>query len=142
MNREILFRAKTVNSGEWVEGITIAKGTIKRKANDLFMEISENKWVGIVPETLSQFTGANDKNDIRIFENHIVKYQIQLESNDPNEIGGEVLECNHKVIFNLHGCGFEISCIDYATMNQGLYCNRHMEIVGNIFDNPEMLGSF
>jgi len=142
MNREILFRAKTVNSGEWVEGITIAKGTIKRKANDLFMEISENKLVGIIPETLSQFTGANDKNGMRIFENQIVKYQIQLESEDPNEIGGEVLECNHKVIFNLHGCGFEISCLDYSTMNQGLYCNNHMEIVGNIFDNAEMVGSF
>ena len=60
--REILFRGKSINSGEWVEGMTISNGTIKRKMNSLFIEIGENKWVGIIPESLGQFTGFKDKN--------------------------------------------------------------------------------
>lgn len=33
---EIKFRAKAVNTNEWVESLTVAKGTIKRKRDDWF----------------------------------------------------------------------------------------------------------
>ena len=35
--REILFRAKTINTGEWIQSMTIAKGTIKRKSNCIYI---------------------------------------------------------------------------------------------------------
>jgi len=45
--REIKFRAKTVNTGEIIESMTIAQGTIKRKRDDYFFEIAPSKYVGV-----------------------------------------------------------------------------------------------
>lgn len=73
MKREILFKGKSVNTGEWFEGMTIANGTIKRKRDNLFMEIRENKWVGIYPKSLSQFTGLRI-GYTKLFEGDIFNY--------------------------------------------------------------------
>lgn len=70
--RQILFRAKTLNEGEWVEGMTIGHGTIARKKNNLYMEVAPNKWKGIDPESLGQFTGLYDANFKPIFEGDIL----------------------------------------------------------------------
>jgi hypothetical protein len=59
--REIKFRGKSINSCEWIEGMTISNGTIKRKRDKIFIEVGEGQWVGIIPETLGQFTGLTDK---------------------------------------------------------------------------------
>ena len=67
MKREILFKGKSVNTGEWVESMTVAKGTIKRKRDNVFMEIGDNKWVGIEPKSLSQFINQKDKKRQKMF---------------------------------------------------------------------------
>mgnify|MGYP006395538611 CR=1 FL=1 len=46
--REIKFKAVAINTGEWVYSTTISKGTIKRKRNDYFFEVGENKWTGVI----------------------------------------------------------------------------------------------
>ena len=68
MKREILFKGKSIRTGEWFESMTISKGTIKRKQDDVFMEIDENKWIGIEPKSLSQYINKQDKKGKNIFE--------------------------------------------------------------------------
>ena len=117
MSREILFRGKTVNGNDWVKSMTIANGTIKRKAYDIFMEISENKWVGIQKNTLSQFTGVIDKNGIEIYEGDISRVGKYI---------GVV--------------GFSYGCYNISGWAISFRIEK-TEVIGNIHDNPELLES-
>jgi hypothetical protein len=84
--REILFRGKSINSGEWIESMTISKGTIKRKRDWVFMELPDGKNIGIIPETVGQFTGRVDKNNRKLFD----KQWIKISCHIPQEYGKDL----------------------------------------------------
>lgn len=77
--RQIKFKAKTINEGEWVFGMTIAHGTIGRKRNNLYMEVAPDKWKGIDPDTLCQFTGFRDIDGTDVYEGDILTVRDSLE---------------------------------------------------------------
>lgn len=75
MKNRYLYKAKKINTDTWVESMTIGTGKIKRKRNDLFMEIGKEacpeRWVGIDKDTLCQCTGRKDSKGKLIFEGDI-----------------------------------------------------------------------
>lgn len=122
--REILFRGKRKDNGEWVEGVPIKNklGTfICYEENPhycsqyYYMEIQDI--VEVIPETVGQYTGLTDKNGKSIFEHDIIMY--------PHS-GFTVLWQGEIAGF----MPFYEPCFK-AIGGDG-------EVVGNIFDNPEL----
>ena len=129
--REILFRGKIVDNGEWIEGqllhfkssvgrgelAVIVAGCEWNNANEWF---NLGKRAKVIPETVGQYTGLTDKNGKKIFEGDIVNFSDSL----------------YYIVF-ADGC--------FRICRNGKYSytlhNLHsaFEIVGNIHDNPELV---
>ena len=116
MNREILFRGKRADNGEWVYGYYSFNPFFKRGEMFVFSDYSYVYHVD--PSTVCQFTGLTDRNGVKIFEGDILKW-------DEKE----------------WGCPF----FETVTWNYELFGIRQREwknfceVIGNIFDNPELL---
>lgn len=131
--REILFKAKRIDSGKWVEGCcSVHKGKIfiGININEAFY-IPALSWLEVASETLCQFTGLCDKNGNKIWENDIVTCQTKY--------GGDI----GKVVFhNGKFCVLWNSTYHYP---QNGKCENYYDIntknsvKGNVFDNPELL---
>jgi uncharacterized phage protein (TIGR01671 family) len=126
--REILFRGKRTDTKEWIEGVAFPHD------NDKVTMFRQHSIDGILvgkevdPETVGQFTGLTDKHGIKIFEGDIVRYNGTI----------------HKVIFcTINGSAFfGITMPDRGEIwnFDGITCANKMEVIGNIHDNPELLG--
>lgn len=118
--REILFRGKQIDIGGWVEGDLqhAPSGTVAISAcNDFSM---------VDPETVGQYTGLNDRNGRKIFEGDIVDIPGSKRQGLPAEI-----------YYSLVYGGFYIRRYGYRTIS--LEDINWYEVVGNIFDNPELI---
>ena len=131
--REILFRGKRKDNGEWVEGDLLKYETgetaILSRFSRYGFEATEiylrNK---VIPETVCQYTGLTDKNGRKIFEGDIVRY-------------GDTI---HKVVFEQRNgtAYFGLVYSPFETLPFGHYQDlKQIEIIGNIYDNPELMGS-
>ena len=122
--REILFRAKRQYNGEWIYG------DLQHNGKNI------PKWVDgeeIISETIGQFTGLTDKNGTKIFEGDIVKiHRTYLNA-------GYEEDCFYKVAWHKYWNGWALINIKST---QSCYLDNVIkgEIVGNIHDNPELLG--
>lgn len=138
--REILFKAKQIDNGEWIEGslidLDIDSGYCYivqpyKKASILpiiFLITDRMKLVD--PETLCQFTGLCDKNGNKIWENDIL--MAHLDESYPENVTYETVE------WNVAGwVGRETDSIVRQYLDK--FDLEHYEVVGNIFDNPELL---
>ena len=149
--REILFRGKRKDNGEWVYG-NYAVTDNNGKQHFIF----QNKAFEfeVIPETVGQYTDSTDKNDKKIFEGDIIRYadnveyEMYLESIEcPEEYEGvdfskmwavDEVVYGDKIgypSFDLNAHDFD--CNGLATLSEsGQY---FYEIIGNIHDNPELL---
>ena len=123
--REILFRGKLVDNGEWVQGYPCRYGWIGKEKNYIIPNYTSVLFTAeINPETVGQYTGLTDKNGRKIFEGDIVW-------NSYNEDYG-------KVEWDNDTARFIITCSTF-TVNFNSVWSEELEIVGNVFDTPELL---
>ena len=131
--REILFKAKQVGDDEWVEGYYQKRYNFLGNEEHLIFHVDSHtvwEYTEINLETLCQFTGLCDKNGKRIWENDICdrkeKYPEVVKMTD----GDWTLDYSYAI------------GRDYGNRycNLGFYVNERkcVEVVGNIFDNPEL----
>ena len=140
MNREILFRAKRKDNGEWIEGLLIHIGMYSfNDIEDIYVEYvlgiqHLDKSYEINPSTLCQFTGLLDENQKKIWENDIVS-AIFRTSYDMYSLTGIVQWCGGA--FEVEECIKNEDFTLYGWLHDTIQCNR--KVLGNIFDNPELL---
>lgn len=130
--REILFRGKRINGGKWVDGyllkITLYGKTWNLILGDNFIRsglgVTAMQHATVDPSTVGQDTGLKDKNGVRIFEGDIIRWLPALE------------EKTDVVSFDEAGfCAGE-----YFLQSALYYGDFDGEVIGNIHDNPELLG--
>lgn len=125
--REILFRGKRTDNGEWVEG-SLIKATLNGETIYLIFGDSfsydGNDVTALIhalvdPDTIGQYTGLTDKNGKRIYEGDIV------------------LDCGEPCVIMFEDCCWkEFYKGDYWSF---IYDDSIVEIIGNIHDNPELM---
>lgn len=136
--REILFKAKRIDNGEWVEGYyTEYNGKTFIGINiSIYSDIFEVfyipliRWFEVDPKTICQFTGLCDKNGKKIWENDIL--MAHLDESYPEDATYETVEWNVA-----KWVGHETGSIGRQYLDK--FDLEHYEVVGNIFDNPELL---
>ena len=133
--REILFKAKRIDNGEWVEGYYL-RDQYHRSWKDIIFYRKDSDWFTIYtdiidPETICQFTGLCDRYGNKIWENDIVTCQTKY--------GGDI----GKVVFhNGKFCVLWNSTYHYPRNGkcENYYdINTKNSVKGNVFDNPELL---
>lgn len=117
--REILFRGKRVDNGEWVFGNLISSKNYAIGSQKFPLE----RPFVVDPSTVGQYTGLTDRNGRKIFEGDIVTH-VKF----PDE---PALICWHET-------GFAIKGLWYSTDISSR--KAYIEVVGNIHDNPDLIG--
>ena len=127
--REILFRGKRIDNGEWVEGSLSTE--YYHSFGDVMISPSEEEIYKVDPSTVGQcVSGLTDKNGKKIFEGDILKYSY-----------------HPLVLVVWHSGGWYFTDEDDPSMphpddfidNWSCMDKENLEIIGNIHDNPELL---
>ena len=124
--REILFRGKQKNTGDWFYGNLFGKDICGRT----HITTTNHGCLNIDPETVGQFTGMTDKNGKRIFEG----------DRGIHKIFGEVY-----VKYLIQECAFVYVSKDsdhrmgHRNTGSGYTCDVNFEVLGTIYDNKELL---
>ena len=126
--REILFRGKRVDNGEWSQGDLNYYHT----GSGVFIAARDESEFchRVITETVGHFTGLTDKNGKKIFEGDIIRFDYIGKNLGVNGVESVVFE-NGK--FGVKwGWHKDFVCLDD-------FANTTLEIIGNIHDNPELL---
>ena len=126
--REILFRGKRLDNGEWVEGYFVNLWLIHYQKHQPIITDNNAVSYDVDPSTVSQYTGLTDKNGKKIFEGDIVKTD---KFSEPNK--------QYIIKYDLQFGAFigqDRYNLYFVTFDGD---SGEFEVIGNIHDNPELL---
>lgn len=121
--RTIKFRGKSINKGEWLFGDLMHDNI---GGSYIFPIEVENlyKENAVIPKTVGQYTGLQDKNGIEIYEGDIVK---------------GCWNSVFTIVWEKHSTSFQARVNDGYQREISYFGLDKLEVIGNIHDNPELL---
>lgn len=140
--RDILFKAKRIDNGEWVEGYLVrfcnrygGLGFEIIAEAGIYYDGSPNYISHEVDEsTICQFTGLLDKNGQKVWENEIIR-----------ELDGGMDGISRKVCWDEIYMMWKFPLVrkhwayGYNEIDLWMMLSKNIEVIGNVFDNPELL---
>ena len=154
MEDRYLFKAKRIDNGEWATGQYVKGLDMYGKEVHLIFEPTTifyssgetDGWSEIDPSTICQCTGLKDKNGKLIWENDILDgFTYPYMSDDAHNYYAEVCWCNNVPSFGIYTQKYPESKVSgiSAGMTELMedWNQNDWEVIGNIFDNPELLES-
>ena len=128
--REILFKAKRIDNDEWVEGdysqfcdVHYIHVRLWSLPLEKYLKYDTSEFE-VNPNTISRFIGSTDKNSKKIWENDIVK------------IDGRIFRIHYYEPFAM----YMLKGVGHGGGANGMTIQlKESEVIGNIFDNPELL---
>ncbi len=138
MQDRYLFRGKRIDNGEWVIGNRIDDGVTGQVfIHTVGNSVNESDKVGeegclqfvafeVAPATICQCTGLKDKNGKLIWENDVVSYC-------------DCTKEDYVIAWEQNKACFEYQEYSCSMMNFDELSGCEVEVIGNIFDNPELL---
>ena len=134
MAREILFRAKRKDNGEWVCGDLLHPDIYGNGYAIEDFTKGKNNCFDIDEKTICQYTGLKDKNGTKIFEGDICQFR-EWSKGDMCWIGEVHYEHQQYVISG----NKNKECETPFTLTMSRFISEDIEVIGNKFDNPELL---
>ena len=124
--REVIFRGKRADNGEWIEGSLLGIDWCDKPSTySIAPNTPVSVFYSVIPETVGQYTGLTDKNGVRIFEGDIVS----LVKHDSLIYKVVYVPCRYELV---NSKGVNCFVLD-------IYKSENIEVIGNIHDNPELL---
>ena len=132
--REHLYRGKDRETGKWVFGSLLSWDAGERHICCEDDNEAMEKFP-VIPETVGEYTGLKDKNGVKIFEGDIVKSEVSIGDVQFSHGMFGIEWRRAKADKSMVGSWGQLH--NLRRMDDGF--NKGVEVIGNCFDNPELL---
>ena len=144
--REVIFRGKRTDNGEWIEGSLLGIDWCDKPSTySIAPNTPVSVFYSVIPETVGQYTGLTDKNGVRIFEGDIVRATIERAERcqspriENGVIGYDCIGMIGLILYkDKNGENVWSDFFNELSLS-GLIEDYYFEIIGNIHDNPDII---
>lgn len=124
--REIKFRGKRLDNGEWLYGSLVI-------LNGRYFIFDDANRHEVDPTTVGEFTGLKDRKGIAIYEGDVIRSPLSEDKTRP-----------HRIFYHTGNAAFMGALVDrkelcYLRLDQDWIYKFGKEVIGNIHDNLELL---